>query len=265
MNAFNLFIWRTSFRLYLLRIFTVNCFVNQFVSSLFKFTHRPASPFLNPILRTAPPASTYRTIKFIISHLSTSGRLISSSPDEILKITYESIYISLSGSFVNDIFIVIVAEAAAQLLVVHFRFVFANAPPPRDLQIESIFRLVIRNESSPSKVAYLIRIGEFEFPSVVGPRDEILAGFIHEQLEQKLPQLDRSGSSEAGNAIRRRVVAEHRLLQPHRRHVRGVRLEVGRMRVRRAPLLGQRRVAGHRLERGRVVCVELGIGFVETA
>lgn len=36
----------------------------------------------------------------------------------------------------------------------------------------------------------LIRVGEFELPSVPGPGDEPLAALVRQQLQQELPQLD---------------------------------------------------------------------------
>ena len=41
---------------------------------------------------------------------------------------------------------------------------------------------------------YLIRIRELELPGIPGPGDEGGAGLVREELQQELPQLDRSGS-----------------------------------------------------------------------
>ena len=49
-------------------------------------------------------------------------------PKKCLKITYKSINISLSSSFMNNIFIIIVTKTTTQLLIIHFWFIFTNAP-----------------------------------------------------------------------------------------------------------------------------------------
>ena len=38
----------------------------------------------------------------------------------------------------------------------------------------------------------LIWVGELELPSVAGPRDELLAGLVRQELQQELPKLDRT-------------------------------------------------------------------------
>lgn len=42
--------------------------------------------------------------------------------------------------------------------------------------------------------SHLIGVGEFELPAVSGPADEGLAGFVREELQQELPQLDGSAT-----------------------------------------------------------------------
>lgn len=39
-------------------------------------------------------------------------------------------------------------------------------------------------------VSHLIRVGEFEFPAVAGPADDVLTGGVSQQLQKKLPQLN---------------------------------------------------------------------------
>ena len=55
-------------------------------------------------------------------------------PEQVLQITDEPVYVALSGSLVDDIFVVVVPETSTQLLIVHLWLVFAAAPPPRDLE-----------------------------------------------------------------------------------------------------------------------------------
>ena len=43
---------------------------------------------------------------------------------------------------------------------------------------------------------HLIRISELELPAVAGPRYELLARLVGQQLQQELPQLDRARALE---------------------------------------------------------------------
>jgi hypothetical protein len=69
---------------------------------------------------------------------------------------------------VDYVLVVVVAEAARQLLVVHLGLVLADAPAS----------------------GHLVRVGQLELPTVAGPGDERLAGFVRQELQQELPQLD---------------------------------------------------------------------------
>lgn len=68
-------------------------------------------------------------------------------PKEGLKVANEAVYISLAGCLVDDILVVIVAEAPRELLIVHFGLVLSKTPEPR----------------------HLIGICQLEFPSVTRP------------------------------------------------------------------------------------------------
>lgn len=50
------------------------------------------------------------------------------SPNQILQVTNEPVHVALAGRLMDDVLVVIVAQAAAQLLVVHLWLVLANAP-----------------------------------------------------------------------------------------------------------------------------------------
>lgn len=54
-------------------------------------------------------------------------------PKQCLKITNEAVDISLSGGFMNDVFVVVVTKTATELFVVHFRFILTDSPPTSDL------------------------------------------------------------------------------------------------------------------------------------
>ena len=70
----------------------------------------------------------------------------------------------------NNVFIVVISQSAAEFFVVHFGFVLSRAP----------------------SAGHLVGVGELELPAVARPADEVLAGFVGEKFQEELPQLDRS-------------------------------------------------------------------------
>lgn len=88
--------------------------------------------------------------------------------EQVLEIADEPVDVSLARRLVDDVLVVVVAQAAAELLVVHLGLVLPDAPP----------------------TSYFVRVGELELPAVACPRDEPLAGLVGEQFEEELPQLD---------------------------------------------------------------------------
>ena len=48
---------------------------------------------------------------------------------------------------------------------------------------------------------HLIRIRELELPAVAGPRYELLARLVGQQLQQELPQLDRARALETATTL----------------------------------------------------------------
>ena len=52
-----------------------------------------------------------------------------------------------------------------------------------------------------SAVSHLIRVGELELPAVAGPRYELLARLVGQQLQQELPQLDRARALETATTL----------------------------------------------------------------
>lgn len=158
---------------------------------------------------------------------------MSSLPKKVLKIAHETIDVSLAGRLVDDVLVVVIAQAARQLLVVHFGLVLAYAPPAR----------------------HLVRVGELELPAVARPRDEALARLVREQLEQELPQLDGARAGEARPAARRPALerGQHRRLddglrlrRAHRRTVTAQPVQVpAEHGIGAASLLAHRPVAAH--------------------
>ena len=95
--------------------------------------------------------------------------------EQRLEVADESVYVSLAGGLGDDVLVVVVAEAAGQLFVVHLWLVFSDTPSAGDL----------------------IRIRHLELPTVAGPSNKVLATLVSEKLEQELPKLDRSAPGEA--------------------------------------------------------------------
>lgn len=61
----------------------------------------------------------------------------------------EPVHVAFSCSLMNDVFVVVVANASTELLIVHLWLVLANAPQP----------------------SHLVRIDHLELPTVTCPRD----------------------------------------------------------------------------------------------
>ena len=64
-----------------------------------------------------------------------------------LQVTDEAIHVPLAWHLVNDVLVIVVAKASAQLLVVHFRLVLSGPPSSSDL----------------------FRVNEFELPLTASP------------------------------------------------------------------------------------------------
>lgn len=60
-------------------------------------------------------------------------QLLGRVPQQALKVTHEAVHIAFPCRLVNDVFVIIVAKATAQLLVIHLGFVFPFAPSPGHL------------------------------------------------------------------------------------------------------------------------------------
>ena len=104
--------------------------------------------------------------------------LIFCLPEEVLKVADETVNISLAGRLVNYVFVVVVAQSARQLLIIHLGFVLPDTPAS----------------------SHLIRIGQLKLPAIARPRDEALARLVRKQFQQKLPKLDGAGTGEARTA-----------------------------------------------------------------
>lgn len=76
--------------------------------------------------------------------------------------------IPLAVDFGHDVFVVVVAQRPAQLVVVHVGFAFALPPAP----------------------SHLVRVDELELAIGALPGDARHVGAVREQLQQELPQLN---------------------------------------------------------------------------
>ena len=83
-------------------------------------------------------------------------QLLGRVSDDRRHVADEAVDVSTSGRLVDDILVIVITQASAQLLVVHLGLVLSGAPAPGDL----------------------VRVTEAEFPVVAGPRDVVLTGRI---------------------------------------------------------------------------------------
>ena len=72
----------------------------------------------------------------------------------------------------NNVLVVVVTQASTQLLVVHLGLVLARTPQSR----------------------HLIGVRQLELPTVATPADAVAVLVVQQQLEKKLPQLNRTTS-----------------------------------------------------------------------
>ena len=110
-------------------------------------------------------------------HPAGGEQLVGRVAEQTLQVAHEAVHVALAGRLVDDVLVVVVAQTARQLLVVHLRLVLADAPAAR----------------------HLVRVGQLELPIIARPRDEVLAVLVRQLLEQELPQLDRAAPCEREN------------------------------------------------------------------
>ena len=86
------------------------------------------------------PASPPLLGRSVFVHLLVLVRSLGDDPDQVeevlgfvaeeaLKVADESVDVSFAGSFVDDVLVVVISQTSAELLVVHFRFIFPLPPP----------------------------------------------------------------------------------------------------------------------------------------
>ena len=102
--------------------------------------------------------------ELVVRQRSNSARgeqLMRRASQNVLEVAHKPVDIASSGRLVYDVLVVVVAQASAQFLVVHLRLLLARAPATRDL----------------------VWVAETEFPSVAGPRDDVLTVGIGQLLQ----------------------------------------------------------------------------------
>lgn len=55
---------------------------------------------------------------------------------ETLQVTHKAVHVALARCLVDDVFVVIVAEATAQFLIIHLGLVFPFPPSPGHLKLK---------------------------------------------------------------------------------------------------------------------------------
>ena len=84
----------------------------------------------------------------------------------------ELVGVALAVHFGHDVLVVVVAQRAAQLVVVHRRLALALAPALR----------------------HAVRVEQLELAARALPRDAVRVTSVSQQLEQELPQLSLAGA-----------------------------------------------------------------------
>lgn len=128
-----------------------------------------------------------------------------------LHVTNKAVDVTLPRRFVNDVFVVVVAQATTQLLIVHFWLVLTLAPPLRHLEdtrenLNQPLRPLQSNQEnvkmSDVKItnallltmfvctfvfslnyeSYLCRIGHFKLPTISSPANKCVASRIQQKF-----------------------------------------------------------------------------------
>ena len=111
----------------------------------------------------------------LVASVQSLLELAEGQPQQGLQVADKPVHVSLIGGLFDNVLVVIVAQATAQLLVVHRGLALALAPASRHLR----------------------RIDDLELPVfLVGPLDAGLALPVCQKFQQKLPQLDLGARAE---------------------------------------------------------------------
>lgn len=60
--------------------------------------------------------------------------LLGRVPQQALQVTHKTVHVAFTRCLVDDVFVIIVAKATAQFLIIHLRLVFPFSPSPGHLK-----------------------------------------------------------------------------------------------------------------------------------
>jgi len=98
-----------------------------FLPSFSSFLASLVSPSPSP---PPPPMCSLIGVRLNVQH---GVQLLGRVAQQALQVTDESVHVALARRLVDDVLVVVVAQASTQLLVVHLGLVFPLAPPPGHL------------------------------------------------------------------------------------------------------------------------------------
>ena len=98
---------------------------------------------------------------------------------QALQVADEPVHVSLSRRLEDNVLIIVISEAPRQLLIIHFRLILPDTPPSGNL----------------------VRVRHLELPAVSGPWDEVLAGFVWQELQDELPELYWSSGGDGWTSV----------------------------------------------------------------
>lgn len=109
--------------------------------------------------------------RLCLAHLSSFKlvlELAERHPEHGFEVAHKPIHVSFARHFVNDVLVIVVPEASAELFIVHLWLVLAGTPA----------------------TSHLLRVNELELPLATSPSDTVLTVPISEELQQELPELN---------------------------------------------------------------------------
>lgn len=56
---------------------------------------------------------------------------------EALQVAHKAVHVAFTRRLVDDVFVIIIAKATAQFLIIHLRFVFPFSPSPGHLKFKT--------------------------------------------------------------------------------------------------------------------------------
>lgn len=69
-------------------------------------------------------------------HAQDGVQFLGGEPQQVLQVAHEAVHVTLPRRLVDDVLVVVIAQAPAQLLVVHLGLVFPFSPPAGHLKVD---------------------------------------------------------------------------------------------------------------------------------